>query len=240
MNLKTLTAVVVAAAAFLTAPAARAQGGYQHDAADLQILETFRNGILSTAARDRYNMIPARVTMAQQRVERDACWGPYQTMRGAAESAQRQRHSLTDAPQRRAAEARADYDACLRSFKARISEMVAALILDSVSSGAYLGHLPGGAQARERVDLLCNNSSLVADAGACRRWFRDQFEVLDRQRNPDGYIGAPRARPIGVALFGPQNAGNGTGLVWEMLDAFGRGNPVGRPVGGGAVPAGRP
>lgn len=89
--------------------------------------------------------------------------------------------------------ARADYEACLRSFRARISEMVAALILDSVSSGAYLGHPPGGAQARERVDLLCSNSQLIADAGQCRRCFRDQFEVLDRQRNPDGHIGAPRA-----------------------------------------------
>ena len=226
--------LMAAAVLAATAGAVRAQG-YQFDANDRSVLDAFRQGVLSTASRDRYAMIPARVTMAQQRVERDACWGPYQAMQGAAASAVRQRDSLTDAPQRRAEQARAEYEACLRAFRAEISQMVAALVLDSVSSGAYLGHLPGGAQARERVDLLCENRALIADAGLCRRWFRDQFEAIDRRVNPDGYIGAPRETPLGVRLFGPQ--GNGNGLAWDMLGAFGNGNTNFAPVRVGPVPA---
>lgn len=237
MNSKTLMAAVMVALMFGAAPQARAD--YEHDAQDRQILERFRDGILAIPARDRYNFIPARVEMAAQHVQRNACWGPYQAMQGAQESARTQRDSLTDAPQRAAARAAQDYDACMNSFRSQISQLVAAQILDSVSSGAYIGQLPGGRQARERVDLLCNNAQLIRDSGACRRWFSHQFELLDRQRNPSGYIGAPRTMPIGVALFGPQNAGNGTGLAWQMLGAFANGNTVAPPVGGGAVAAGR-
>ncbi|MBI5595503.1 MAG: hypothetical protein HY928_05370 [Elusimicrobia bacterium] len=218
--------------------AGEAKADYQHDAADREILQNFQGGILATPRRDLYNQLPMRVTMAAQHVERNACWGPYRAMQGAQENAHAQRDAIGDGAQRAAVRAREDYDACMNSFRGQVSQMVAGAMLASVSAGAYIGQMPGGAQARERVDLLCNNAQLIPDSGACRRWFQHQFELLDRQQNPSGYIGAPRTMPIGVALFGSQNAGNGTGLAWQMLGAFSNGNTVSGPVGGGPVATG--
>lgn len=237
MKTKALTAALMAAAMLLMG-AAQAKADYQHDAADREILENFRGGLLATPSRDLYNQLPMRVALAAQHVERNACWGPYRAMQGAQENARAQRDAIGDGAQRAAAAAREDYDSCMSSFRSQVSEMVAGAMLASVSAGAYIGQLPGGAQARARVDLLCGNAQLIPDAGACRRWFQHQFEAIDRRQNPDGYIGAPRTMPIGVALFGPQNPGNGTGLAWQMLGAFRNGNTVTGPVGGGAVAGG--
>jgi hypothetical protein len=235
--------IAVAGALTLGALASPAQADdYAYTASGRTALENFLGGVprgnnsrlLANSTFPRAQGVLDRACAQEARDIEDAAsdLDSARTQIGSADGAARRLTAAHSALRRCRSSARADMGAVL-------SRAVLALFEDRYIDA--WNYSRGRRPDPDPVAAFCGAEALTDNAGACRGWFHARVSAIAARQNPDGVWEGPGAGPgAGMVLLGPQGEVNGvpTGLVWTIINAFGRleampGAPAGRggPVG---------